>query len=113
VSRLVIPADPRQAAIAVYNSWHAANCTCPGWREFGFCDKRADAGDPPDFLYRITVNYARHELSGYDRAYSQLARRTGRETAREVLRSAVYAAIEARLGAAAPVTADSASTVGR
>jgi hypothetical protein len=97
VSSLVVPADPRRAAIEAYNNWHSASCTCPGWRDLGFCGKHADASDSPDFLHRITVNYARHELTGYDRAYNQLARRTGRENAHVILRSAVNAAIEARL----------------
>jgi hypothetical protein len=113
LSSLVIPADPRQAAIDAYNRWHAASCTCPGWRDLGFCGKRADASDLPDFLHRITVDHARHELTGYDRAYNQLARRAGRENAHEVLRSAVNSAIEARLNAATPATAESSSSAPR
>jgi hypothetical protein len=111
VSSLVVPADPRQAAIEAYNKWHSARCTCPGWRELGFCGKRAGASDPPDFLHRITVHYARRELTGYDRAYSQLARRAGRENAHEILRSAVNAAIDARLNPGTPVTAESSGSI--
>jgi hypothetical protein len=97
LSSLVLPADPQQAAIEAYNKWHSAGCTCPGWRHLGFCDKRADASDSLAFLRRITVNYARHELTGYDRAYNQLARRVGHQDAHEILQSEVNAAIEAEL----------------
>jgi hypothetical protein len=76
-----------------------AGCTCPGWHDLGFCDKRADASDSPEFLRRITVNYARHELTGCDRAHNQLARRVGHQDAHEILRSEVNAAIEAKLDA--------------
>jgi hypothetical protein len=100
VGRLVLPASPRRAAIKAYNAWHSAGCTCRGWHDLGFCDKHADAGDPPEFLHRITVNFVRHELTGYDRAYSRLAGRVGHQDAHEVLRSEVNAAIEARLAAA-------------
>ncbi len=94
---LVFPADPRQAAIAAYNKWHSDGCTCPGWHELGFCDKRADSSDSPEFLRRITVNYARHCLTGYDRAYHQLAGLVGHQDAHEILRAEVNAAIEAKL----------------
>jgi hypothetical protein len=97
VASLIFPASPEQAAIAAYNSWHSASCTCPGWRDQGCCAKRAGVGDSPEFLHRITVNYARHELTGYDRAYHRLAGRVGHQDAREILRSAVDAAIEAKL----------------
>ncbi len=95
VASLVFPADPQQAAIEAYNKWHSAGCMCPGWRELGFCDKHADASDPPEFLRRITVSYARHRLTGYDRAYNRLAGRIGRQDAHEILRAEVNAAIEA------------------
>lgn len=77
----------------------AAACTCPGWHELGFCDKQAAAGDPPEFLQRITVNHARHELPGYDRACNRLAGQVGHQDARKILRAAVNAAIEAKLAA--------------
>lgn len=94
---LLLPTEPQQAAIASYNDWHSSECTCPGvWHE-GFCDKRASAKDSPDFLRRITINYVRHELTGYDNAYSQLARRAGRQEAHELLRAKVNAAIAAKL----------------
>jgi hypothetical protein len=99
VASLVFPADPRQAAIDAYNNWHSNDCTCPGWHELGSCDKRADASDPPEFLRRITVNYARHELTGYDRAYNRLAGRVGHQGAHEILRAEVNDAIEAKLDA--------------
>jgi hypothetical protein len=99
MASLVFPADPRQAAIDAYNNWHSDDCTCPGWQELGFCDKHADASDPPEFLRRITVNYARHELTGYDRAYNRLAGRVGHQDAHEILRAEVNAAIEAKLDA--------------
>lgn len=96
---LVLPADPLTAAIADYNKWHSGGCTCPGWCEQGFCDKRAAPGDAPEFLRRITVNYARHMLTGYDSAYNQLARRVGHQEAHDLLRAEVNAAIEAKLDA--------------
>ncbi|HEX3711514.1 MAG TPA: hypothetical protein VHV09_01870 [Trebonia sp.] len=99
VASLVLPADPQRAAIEAYNQWHSAGCTCPGLRDLGFCDKRADAGDPPEFLRRITAAYARHQLAGYDRAHTQLAGRAGHQAAHEILRSEVNAAIKARLAA--------------
>jgi hypothetical protein len=99
VASLVFPADPQQAAIDSYNNWHSDDCTCPGWHKVGFCDKRADASDPPEFLRRITVNYARHELTGYDRAYNRLAGRIGHQNAHEILRAEVNVAIEAKLDA--------------
>jgi hypothetical protein len=99
VARLALPADPRQAAIAAYNARHADDCTCPGWYELGFCGKHAEASDPPEFLRRITVSYARHALTGYDRAYCRLAGRLGHQDASELLRAEVDAAIEAKLGA--------------
>ena len=99
VARLVFPADPRQAAIEAYNAWHSDDCTCPGWYELGFCGKHAEASDPPEFLRRITVNYARHALTGYDRAYNRLAGRVGHQDAHELLRTELNAAIEAKLDA--------------
>jgi hypothetical protein len=99
MASLVFPADPQRAAIEAYNEWHLAGCTCPGWHDLGFCDKRADASDSPEFSRRIAVNYARHELTGYDRAYNQLAGRVGHQDAHEILRSEVNAAIEAKLDA--------------
>ena len=99
---LVFPADPQQAAIEAYNKWHSHGCTCPGWHERGFCGKHADASDSPDFLRRITVNYARHRLTGYDRAYNRLVGRVGHQDAHEILRAEVTAAIEAKLDALAP-----------
>ncbi len=99
VATLVFPADPRQAAIDAYNDWHSTACTCPGWHELGFCGKRADANDPPEFLHRVTFNYARRELTGYDRAYHRLAGRVGHQDAHELLRAEVNAAIEAKLAA--------------
>jgi hypothetical protein len=93
VARLILPANPDQAAIEAYNSWHSASCTCPGWRDLGFCAKHAGVGDSPEFLHRITVNYARHKLTGYDRAYDRLAGRVGHQDAHEILRSEVDAAI--------------------
>ena len=96
---LVLPAHPQRAAIASYNDWHAHGCTCAGrWSE-GFCDKRATADGSPEFLRRITVNYVRHELTGYDDAYEQLARRVGRQQAHGLLRAKVNAVIEAKLSA--------------
>lgn len=99
IASLVFPADPQQAAIKAYNKWHSDGCTCSGWHEFGFCDKRADVSDSPEFLRRITVNYARHSLTGYDRAYDRLAGRVGHQDAHEILRAEVNAAIEAKLDA--------------
>jgi hypothetical protein len=99
VTSLAFPADPRQAAIEAYNKWHSDSCTCSAWRELGFCDKRTDATNSAEFLRRITVNYARHRLTGYDRAYNRLAGRAGHQDAHEVLRAAVNAAIEAELNA--------------
>jgi hypothetical protein len=99
VGRLVLPADPQQAAIEAYNSWHSDNCTCLGWHELGFCGKRAEASDSPEFLHRITINYARHCLTGYDRAFNRLAGRVGHQDAHEILRTEVNAAVEARLAA--------------
>jgi hypothetical protein len=99
VARLVFSADPQQAAIEAYNAWHSDDCTCPGWYELGFCGKRADASDSPEFLRRITVNYARHELTGYDRAHNRLAGRVGHQDAHEMLRAEVNTAIEAKLDA--------------
>lgn len=99
VASLEFPPDPRQAAIDAYNDWHSTACTCPGWHELGFCGKRTDADDPPEFLHRITVNYARHELTGYDRARNRLAGRVGHQDAHEILRAEVNAAIEAKLAA--------------
>jgi hypothetical protein len=99
IASLVFPADPQQAAIEAYNKWHSDGCTCSGWHELGFCDKRADASDSPEFLQRITVNYARHSLTGYDRAYDRLAGRVGHQDAHEILRAEVNAAIEAKLAA--------------
>jgi hypothetical protein len=99
MASLAFPVDPRQTAIEAYNKWHSDSCTCPGWRELGFCDRRAAASDSPEFLRRITVNYVRHRLTGYDRAYSRLAGRVGRQDAHEVLRAEVNAAIEAKLDA--------------
>lgn len=96
---LVFPANLQQAAIEAYNNWHSDDCTCPGWHELGFCDKRADASDPPEFLRRTTVNYVRHRLTGYERAYTRLAGRIGHQDAHEILRAEVNAAIEARLDA--------------
>jgi hypothetical protein len=96
-ARLVLPADLRQAAIVGYNKWHAHGCTCPDWRTDGFCDKRADASDALEFLRRITINYVRHTLTGYDDAYGQLARRVGHQDAHELLRAKVNAAIAAKL----------------
>jgi hypothetical protein len=97
VAGLVFPADPQRAAIEAYNEWHSTGCTCSGWHDLGFCDKRADASDSAEFLRRITVNHARHQLTGYDRAWNQLAARVGRQDAHEILRSEVNAAIEAKL----------------
>jgi hypothetical protein len=97
VASLVFPADPQQAAIEAYNKWHSDGCTCSGWHELGFCEKRADAGDSPEFLRRITVNHARHSLTGYDRAYDRLTGRVGHQDAREILRAQVNAAIEMAL----------------
>jgi hypothetical protein len=99
---LVLPADPWQAAIEAYNKWHSDGCTCPGWHELGICDKRANASDAPEFLRRITVNYARHRLTGYDRAYTRLAGRVGHQDAHAILRAEVNAAIEAKLDARRP-----------
>jgi hypothetical protein len=98
---VVVPANLRQAAIAAYNNWHSGDCTCPGWHELGFCDKRADASDSPQFLRQTTVDYVRHRLTGYDRAYARLAGRTGHQDARDILRAEVNAAIEERLDAPA------------
>jgi hypothetical protein len=100
LASLIFPADPGQAAIEAYNRWHSASCTCPGWYDQGFCDKRAGVGDSPEFLHRITVNYTRHQLTGYDRAYRRLAGRIGHQDAHDILRSEVNAAIEAKLAAA-------------
>ena len=97
VASLVFPADPRQAAIESFNKWHSGDCTCPGWYKVGFCDKRADASDSPEFLHRITVNYVRHRLTGYDRASNRLAGRVGHQDAHEILRAEVNAVIEAKL----------------
>ena len=94
---LVLPADPQQAAIEAYNEWHSDGCTCPGWYESGFCDKRAEASDSPEFLRRITINYLRHYLTGYDRVFDRLAGRVGHQDAHEILRTEVNAAIEAKL----------------
>lgn len=94
---LVLPADPQRAAIEAYNEWHSDGCTCPGWYELGSCDKRADTSDSPEFLRRITVNYLRHYLTGYDRVYKRLAGRVGHQDAHEILRAEVNAAIEAHL----------------
>lgn len=99
VNSVEIPSRPQQAAIEAYNRWHLAGCTCPGWREIGFCGKRADASNSPEFLRRITVSFVRHQLTAYDRACSLLAGRVGRQDAREILRAEVDAAIEAELDA--------------
>ena len=99
VTSVELPARPQQAAIEAYNQWHLAGCTCPGWREIGFCGKRADAGDCPEFLRRITVSFVRHQLTAYHRACSRLAGRMGGQDAREILRAEVNAAIEAKLDA--------------
>jgi hypothetical protein len=99
MASLASPADPQQTAIEAYNKWHSGGCTCPGWRELGFCDKRADASDSPEFLRRITVNYGRHTLTGYDRAYGRLAGRIGHQDAHAILRAALNTAIEAKLDA--------------
>jgi hypothetical protein len=52
-------------------------------------------------LRRITVNYARHRLTGYDRAYNRLVGRVGHQDAHEILRAELIAAIEAKLDALA------------
>ena len=101
VASVVLPANPQEAAIAAYNKWHSDNCTCSGWNELGFCGKRADASDPPEFLRRITVNHVRHQLTGYDRAYNRLVGRVGHRDAHEILRAEVNTAIEAKLDALA------------
>ena len=59
--------------------------------------RRADASDSPEFLRRITVNYVRHQLTDYDRAYNRLIGRVGHRDAHEILRAEVNTAIEARL----------------
>jgi hypothetical protein len=69
----------------------------PGWHELGFCDKRTDASDSPEFLRRITVNCVRHRLSGYDRAYNRLAGRVGHQNAHGILRAEVNAATRQKL----------------
>jgi hypothetical protein len=99
MASLVFPANPQQAAIDAYNKWHLDGCTCPGWHESGLCGKRANASDSPEFLRRVTVNYLRHNLTGYDRAYKRLAGRVGHKDAHEILRAEVNAAIKAKLDA--------------
>jgi hypothetical protein len=94
---LVLPAHLQRAAISSYNRWHSNGCACGGWWSDGFCDKRASTSDSPEFLRRITVNFVRHELTGYDDAYDQLARRVGHQEAHELLRAKVNAVIEAKL----------------
>ena len=96
---LVLRHDPQRAAVAAYNKWHTHDCTCPGRWAQGFCDKRAAASDAPEFLRRITINYVRHTLTGYDDAYDRLARRVGHQEAHELLRAKVNAAIAAKLDA--------------
>ncbi len=53
------------------------------------------AGDASDksFLDRITVNYIRHNLTKYDNALEDLARKTGKGEALNALRRKVYDAI--------------------
>jgi hypothetical protein len=97
---VAFPADLRQTAIDAYNKRHSDSCTCPGWQELGFCAKRAEAGDSPELLRRITVDYVRRGLAGYNRAHSRLAGRVGHRDAHEILRAKVNAAIEAELDAA-------------
>lgn len=101
VANVVLPADTQEAAIAAYNKWHSDNCTCSGWNELGFCGKRADVSDSPEFLRRVTVNHVRHQLTGYDRAYNRLFGRVGHQDAHEILRAEVNTAIEVKLDALA------------
>jgi hypothetical protein len=74
VASLVFPADPQQAAVEAYNKWHSDGCTCPGWHELGFCDKRADASNSPGVP---APDYRQLRATGYDRAYNRLAGRVG------------------------------------
>ena len=79
-----LPMTPEEVA-AAYDAAEAAGghrglrhraggaCTCTGWHELGFCGKRAEASDAPEFLHRISVDDVRCELTGFDRAYNRLA----------------------------------------
>ncbi len=56
---------------------------CDSYNALHFCDRnptRADPGCDPEFLHRITVNYLRHELTGYE---EHLAKIAGKVDARE------------------------------
>jgi hypothetical protein len=68
---------------ASYNALH-------GWR-IGRIPATPDSD--PRFLERITVNYLRHELSGYEGRLAGLFRKVGRAEAEAVIRERVYGAI--------------------
>jgi hypothetical protein len=50
-------------------------------------------GSDPEFLERISVNYLRHELTGYESELAALFGKTGRSEASAVIRECVYDAI--------------------
>jgi Zn-finger nucleic acid-binding protein len=78
------PDELRRRAIASYNSL---------WLDRGKLHKRATASDDPDFLDRITRNYARHHLVDYDSILTQLSGRVGKNDAYWLFKNRVMARI--------------------
>ncbi len=84
VPELPLP-DVQRAAIKSYNA-RVAN------RGDGGGGGASEDSDP-DFLDRVTVNYLRHELSGYEARLTGLFGQVGRAEATTVVREQVYGAI--------------------
>ena len=73
-----------EAACEHYNDLHASR---------GHDDKYAHPRSDQDFLQRITVNFLRHQMSGYEDHLDQVFGKTGAGNARLVIRDKVLRAI--------------------
>jgi len=89
------PDELRKAAIEAYNSARRRRRK-----------PRAGADSDPRFLARITVNYIRHRLTGYDRALATAAGRVGVREAVALIRRRIYAEIIRLYGAYAGEVAE-------
>lgn len=67
-----------------------------GKREWADRVRHAHPDDDPDFVLRITCNFVRHQLLGYDAALGGI----GKDAARDAAHDSVEAAVKAKRDAA-------------
>jgi hypothetical protein len=89
-----------RAACDSYNAGNGIPYWAYGKREWADRGRHAQPDDDADFILRITCNYVRHQLLGYDAALGGV----GKDAARDAAHDSVEAAVTAKRDAALALT---------